>query len=65
MFCSACGTKNDDGAGFCSNCGKPLKPDAAQVIQPDQVPVFTRPVPTRDANALPDGIKGWSWGRSC
>ena len=25
MFCSKCGTKNDDGAMFCSNCGAPIE----------------------------------------
>lgn len=24
MFCPKCGTKNDDGASFCSNCGNSL-----------------------------------------
>ncbi|WOV84897.1 trypsin-like peptidase domain-containing protein [Sporosarcina jeotgali] len=25
MFCPHCGTQNDEGSKFCSNCGKPLK----------------------------------------
>jgi len=27
MFCENCGTENDDGVVFCSNCGKSLKGD--------------------------------------
>lgn len=30
MFCPKCGTKNDDGARFCANCGAPLARPAAQ-----------------------------------
>ena len=28
MFCSNCGTSNDEGAKFCQKCGKPLGEDA-------------------------------------
>lgn len=31
MFCPKCGTKNDDGARFCANCGAPLARTATPV----------------------------------
>lgn len=30
MFCTRCGTGNPEGNAFCSNCGAPLRPAAAQ-----------------------------------
>lgn len=50
MFCSNCGTKNDDGTRFCMECGMPLNvpqaEDAAQAApqQPQyQVPQYQAP----------------------
>ena len=31
MFCPSCGTKNDDNATFCANCGTGLKGQAPQM----------------------------------
>ena len=37
MFCPACGAENEDTAGFCSQCGKPLphgEPSSSQGVPP-------------------------------
>ncbi len=34
MFCERCGTKNSEGAAFCSGCGAPLQVPAAAVFCP-------------------------------
>jgi hypothetical protein len=44
MFCGQCGTKNEDGAEFCTNCGAKLLTDID--IKDGNT------VPTQDANAL-------------
>ena len=37
MFCSQCGTKNNDGAAFCAGCGAPLETElSAKQEAPDQ-----------------------------
>ena len=40
MFCPNCGTKNDDAARFCGNCGRPFSGQAA----PPQAGTATAPV---------------------
>ena len=40
IFCTKCGTSNEDGAGFCDNCGAPLR--AASAKTPD-VDVTSQP----------------------
>src|SRR5437762_3554585 len=44
-FCTACGTRNDDGAAFCEECGKPLRAAANARSAPSAPP----PVPERTA----------------
>lgn len=34
MFCTNCGSKADDGARFCENCGAPLTPAAPKAAEP-------------------------------
>ncbi len=31
IFCTKCGTSNEDGAAFCDNCGAPLRPVPAKI----------------------------------
>ena len=47
MFCSNCGTSNQDGVAFCANCGNPLVSNTqpAQPVQPE----FTAPVQPESA----------------
>ncbi|MYN19521.1 zinc-ribbon domain-containing protein [Rugamonas sp. FT107W] len=63
MFCSECGTKNQDDAVFCTACGKPIKTETASPAKLDPAQAYA---PSPAANplpvALPDGVKGWSWG---
>jgi len=40
MFCSKCGTKNEDEASFCSACGNQLTIAATKEMQPDQLQSF-------------------------
>jgi hypothetical protein len=49
VYCSHCGSKNDDGAGFCTQCGSALK---AGVSAPQQVPSpqYGQPAPVYPAN---------------
>jgi phage shock protein C len=35
MYCTQCGSKLDDAARFCSNCGKSTSPDMAPPPMPD------------------------------
>ncbi len=46
MFCPSCGTKNDDGARFCSSCGRPFNgaPVAAPVAQAAPVAAPIQPL---------------------
>lgn len=52
-FCTACGTRNDDGAGFCEECGKSLRattapapPTAPQTLRsPEPVAKASSPSP--------------------
>ena len=51
MFCTNCGTKNADGAKFCTGCGAPLMPSASvSSNQQRQAPV---PQPVQRAQAAP------------
>ncbi|MBO6302717.1 MAG: zinc-ribbon domain-containing protein, partial [Ruminiclostridium sp.] len=47
MFCGKCGSKNEDGAKFCSSCGAPLMTaaPAAAPVQPEPAPVQPEPAP--------------------
>ncbi len=56
MFCAQCGTRNEDGATFCTNCGEPLvdvqldesqpEPEAitTEAVQPKPTPITTESV---------------------
>jgi hypothetical protein len=37
-FCTGCGSRNDDGAGFCEECGKPLRAGATAPAAPSPGP---------------------------
>lgn len=39
MFCTKCGTQNDDNLNFCASCGAPLKEEQPAPQQPAQQPV--------------------------
>ena len=38
IFCTKCGTVNDDGAGFCDNCGAKLRAPSASIPDIDSTP---------------------------
>lgn len=48
MFCTNCGTKNADGAKFCTGCGAPLTPSSSVNNQQRQAPA-PQPVPQAQA----------------
>ncbi len=63
MFCSECGTKNDDDAVFCTACGKPMKAETVSLAKPGPAPAYSpSPAANPQPLMLPDGVKGWSWG---
>lgn len=43
MYCPNCGTQNNDGAGFCANCGASLTPNVNAAPMPAAVPVAALP----------------------
>ena len=45
MYCSQCGSKNDEGAGFCTQCGAALKVAGAAPQQPAASQVIQQPAP--------------------
>lgn len=45
MFCSKCGTPNDDNSKFCSGCGEPLVRNTETVKQDPNEYVATPPIP--------------------
>lgn len=50
-FCNQCGTKNEDGAGFCENCGSPLrKPGTPAPSAEQSKPASNAATPSADAN---------------
>ncbi len=63
MFCKHCGTQNEDGAAFCSNCGKPLNDETPvqpqQPVQPTQTIIIQQTVqqPAEPAEPAPTGFK--------
>ena len=50
MFCTNCGTKNADGAKFCTGCGAPLMPSASVSNNQQQAPA---PQPARRVQEAP------------
>ena len=52
IVCKKCGEKVEKSSIFCSECGEPTRVESKQVS-----PVIVYPV-----DALPVGIRGWSWG---
>ena len=54
-FCPACGTRNDDAAGFCGECGKALRPSAARAPS-DAAPADEE---RAAAPASPTGRRSW------
>ena len=64
MFCSSCGAKNEDKAGFCVNCGVALGASA-----PSSAPSASTTAPVQKnailatlLNFLFPGIGYWYWG---
>lgn len=45
MFCESCGSKQDDSAQFCENCGASLAPATApaRTIMPEPTPEYSSP----------------------
>ncbi|MCS6997590.1 MAG: zinc ribbon domain-containing protein [Casimicrobiaceae bacterium] len=57
VFCMACGQKIPATASFCHHCGAQQAGMSAAAAPTQQA---APPAPT--AAALPEGVKGWSWG---
>lgn len=61
IFCTKCGTKNEDGAAFCDNCGAPLRPAAVAAPRPD-FPTGQTTAPRNydlTGNASPEALVGF------
>jgi hypothetical protein len=54
MFCTKCGTPNEDGAGFCENCGSALRPKADPSPSMDQRSALPN---THVHSPLPGGLR--------
>ncbi len=52
MFCSNCGTKNEDGAKFCANCGTAFE-EATETASVEAAPVEAAPVETAPVETAP------------
>lgn len=50
MYCPSCGTRNPDGARFCSNCAHPLAADPSST----EAPRAAQPAPTPQAPPRPE-----------
>lgn len=63
MFCTSCGTQAIEGGQFCTGCGKPALATAT-VAAPyaGQARVNLGKPGDVSTGAVPDGVKGWSWG---
>lgn len=49
MYCTKCGSQNDDNTAFCTNCGSPMG-ESAPVEQPiAQAPTYPAPVTNQTA----------------
>lgn len=68
MFCSNCGGKLEPTAGFCTSCGTKIGGLIQQAAQQPAVALdkptisVPPPLPLIQQTALPEGVKGWSWG---
>lgn len=59
MICKICGTKNNETAAFCENCGNPLhRPDPVPQPQPVIAEPVAAPVPAGELPAKGLGIAG-------
>ncbi len=54
IFCTKCGTKNEDGAGFCENCGNVLRaPGVPPTVTPRPSPSPSAPASTYSSGTTP------------
>ncbi|MDG6917340.1 MAG: zinc ribbon domain-containing protein [Nitrososphaerota archaeon] len=44
MFCTSCGGRVEDGAAFCTKCGRPLRRDSSVIGYPSLTTSATGPV---------------------
>lgn len=68
MFCSNCGAQLSPAAAFCTACGSNVATEAPALAQQEQVSLTKPsastppPLPPIQAQGIPEGVKGWSWG---
>lgn len=54
IFCTKCGSKNEDGAGFCENCGSALRaPVVPPAVMPTSSPSLSAPASTYASGTAP------------
>lgn len=65
MFCSQCGTKADDGARYCPQCGQAVAGNVLTINTPPSVVTprnDTMGPPLTNRAEIPPEIRGWNWG---
>ena len=62
MFCTGCGTQSIDSGAFCGGCGTSQRNTSAPETRLASAPAAFQVGHAMQQPALPDGIRGWSWG---
>lgn len=63
MHCTSCGVQALADSAFCTGCGKPVNSTSSAQAYPSgsSIGATAGPISTYGA-AIPEGVKGWSWG---
>ena len=62
MFCTGCGTQATDSDVFCGGCGNAQRGASGSVPHAASKPAIFRVGQALQQPAIPDGVRGWSWG---
>jgi hypothetical protein len=62
MFCTGCGTQSADSDLFCGGCGNAQRNGSGKDAHLASTSAIFHVGQAVQQQAVPDGIKGWSWG---
>jgi hypothetical protein len=62
MFCTGCGTQSADSDLFCGGCGNAQRNGSGKDAHLASTSAIFHVGQTMPQQAVPDGVKGWSWG---